>query len=159
MTVPVVWNYDYEMLIGHGQLSEDGQSLVITITDQRVIDRLKPDAITLVPTPVQPKAAPIRVLRVLEYVYDDAVSAEQDMARWTHAAPVGNQRMRMRSATLPFETLPMAEPQPLHKMYPENRQDPKPQPSPWKFGRHPGWGGHGVGCGTGRCCPGELRDD
>jgi hypothetical protein len=49
----------------------------------------------------------IRILRVLEYVYDTAEVAAADMGRWTQQSPPNwlNGRMRMRSAALPFEAL------------------------------------------------------
>jgi hypothetical protein len=49
----------------------------------------------------------IRILRVLEYVYDTAEVAADDMGLWTQQSPPNwaNGRMRMRSAALPFETL------------------------------------------------------
>lgn len=44
-----------------------------------------------------------RVLRVIEYTYENAEVAEQDMLRWTHG--MANARMQMRSATLQFDTI------------------------------------------------------
>ena len=50
----------------------------------------------------------IRVLRVLEYVYPDAKTAEQDMARWQIPAngsyAAGANKM-LKSATFPFEVI------------------------------------------------------
>lgn len=46
---------------------------------------------------------PIRVLRVLEYVYETPEAAEYDMARWT--PKVHNDHMTMKSVTFPFEVI------------------------------------------------------
>lgn len=57
----------------------------------------------------------IRVLRLMEYVYPDAETAEQDMARWTLQGPASagwKSGMRFRSAVLPFEVLPDWSPDP-----------------------------------------------
>jgi hypothetical protein len=45
----------------------------------------------------------IRVLRIIEYKYENEQRASQDMARWTHVHTDGS--MQMRSATLPFEAV------------------------------------------------------
>lgn len=46
---------------------------------------------------------PIRVLRVLEYVYETPEAAEDDMARWT--PQVRSNHMTMRSAALPLTVI------------------------------------------------------
>ena len=51
---------------------------------------------------VAKKATKIRVLRIIEYVYDTPEVAERDMASWTHSLSMPN--MRFKSATIPFET-------------------------------------------------------
>lgn len=51
------------------------------------------------------KASKIRVLRVLEYTYDNAEIAALDMGRWTMSIPYSTGRMTMKSVTLPFETI------------------------------------------------------
>lgn len=55
------------------------------------------------PAPAKPEK--IRVLRILEYTYDDARIAAQDMSRWTHSIPLSTGGMKMRSMTLPFDTI------------------------------------------------------
>lgn len=52
----------------------------------------------------------VRILRLLEYVYPDAEAAEKDQARWTLKSPPNNPN-RMRSVTLPFETLEFVSPE------------------------------------------------
>lgn len=51
----------------------------------------------------------IRVLRILEYVYDNEETATKDMSRWTHGfnteAGQPKKGMIMRSAVLPFENV------------------------------------------------------
>lgn len=61
------------------------------------------------PKPAPAPPAGVRVLRVLEYTYRDAESAETDMARWMASSPPENRRMRMRSAALPFVAVPWEE--------------------------------------------------
>lgn len=46
----------------------------------------------------------IRVLRLIEYIYDDVEAMERDMARWKLTAPT-NKTMTMKSVTLPLEVL------------------------------------------------------
>jgi hypothetical protein len=45
----------------------------------------------------------IRMLRLLEYVYENEEVAAADMARWTHVVNTGH--MTMRSATLQLESV------------------------------------------------------
>lgn len=51
----------------------------------------------------------VRVLRILEYVYEDEESAAEDMSRWTHGFNTKvwqpNKKMVMRSSVLPFEAV------------------------------------------------------
>jgi hypothetical protein len=47
---------------------------------------------------------PIRVLRLIEYVYEDAEAMQDDMARWTHALNP-SRRVKFRSTSLPPEVL------------------------------------------------------
>lgn len=47
----------------------------------------------------------IRVLRVLEYVYDDVEIMERDMARWTVPHVQHGGKFTIRSTTLPFEVV------------------------------------------------------
>lgn len=47
----------------------------------------------------------IRVLRVLEYVYDSAETMEKDMARWAVPHVQHGTRLTIRSTTLPFEVV------------------------------------------------------
>jgi hypothetical protein len=47
----------------------------------------------------------IRVLRLIEYVYEDEKTASLDMTNWTHSYHT-KMGMTMRSATLPFEAVP-----------------------------------------------------
>jgi hypothetical protein len=48
----------------------------------------------------------LRVIRVLEYVYADAQTMEQDMANWeVQGTRQFSSRARIRSATLPLEVL------------------------------------------------------
>lgn len=47
----------------------------------------------------------IRVLRLIEYVYDTPEQATADMARWTHNRIVPGV-FSMRSAVIPFEVVP-----------------------------------------------------
>lgn len=53
----------------------------------------------------------IRVLRVLEYIYDDVEKMAEDMARWTSTISVP--RMTMRSASMPVDLL-FGEPDESH---------------------------------------------
>ena len=52
----------------------------------------------------------IRVVRILEYLYENDERAAMDMARWTLSVDLpkngSNGAMRMKSATLPFDALP-----------------------------------------------------
>lgn len=50
----------------------------------------------------------IRILRLIEYVYEDEEHAAEDRLRWTMTKNTG--RMRMRSAVLPFESVEWEEP-------------------------------------------------
>jgi hypothetical protein len=45
----------------------------------------------------------LRILRLLEYEYEDEKRAAEDMARWTHSVPPSVKGMKMKSATLPIE--------------------------------------------------------
>lgn len=45
----------------------------------------------------------LRVLRILEYQYEDEETAERDMAQWTPTIQTSS--MKMRSTTLPFEAI------------------------------------------------------
>lgn len=45
----------------------------------------------------------IRVLRLIEYVYENEEVAASDMMHWTHSAQ--RKDMTMRSATMPFEAV------------------------------------------------------
>ena len=47
----------------------------------------------------------IRVLRVLEYVYDDVEIMEKDMARWMIPHVKHTTGFTIRSTTLPFEVV------------------------------------------------------
>lgn len=47
----------------------------------------------------------IRVIRILEYEYENEEVASQDMARWTHSAPAGRTDIRMKSCVLPFDAI------------------------------------------------------
>lgn len=47
----------------------------------------------------------IRVLRVLEYVYDDVEVMEKDMARWAVPHVQHTNKLTIRSTTLPFEVV------------------------------------------------------
>lgn len=49
----------------------------------------------------------IRVLRLIEIVYETPERAEEDMGNWTHNLSLKG--LRMRSATLPFEAVEWAE--------------------------------------------------
>lgn len=53
----------------------------------------------------------IRVIRILEYEYENEQVAAQDMARWTHSAPAGRTDMRMKSCILPFDAIEWKQPQ------------------------------------------------
>jgi hypothetical protein len=45
----------------------------------------------------------VKVLRIIEYEYENPERAESDMAMWTHSKVASG--MRMRSAVLPFEAI------------------------------------------------------
>lgn len=47
----------------------------------------------------------IRVLRLLQYTYDDAEAAALDMRNWTISKSVPGIGMVMKSATLPFDVV------------------------------------------------------
>lgn len=47
----------------------------------------------------------IRVLRLMEYVYDDAERMVEDMSRWSVGSQEHYSRMSVRSTTLPPEIL------------------------------------------------------
>jgi hypothetical protein len=48
-----------------------------------------------------------RILRLLEYVYDDPEEAARDQLRWRLG--IEKRGMKMRSAVLPFESVPFTE--------------------------------------------------
>ena len=47
----------------------------------------------------------VRVLRVMEYVYDNVEAMEQDMARWVQANPMVNGKTRMRGGWIGLEAV------------------------------------------------------
>lgn len=69
----------------------------------------------------------VRVLRLIEYVYETDERAADDMARWTHSLNV--RQMVMRSAVLPFESVQW-DGEPFTPMDPIDR--PADDGVPWK---------------------------
>lgn len=51
----------------------------------------------------------IRVLRLIEYIYDTAEAAEKDMNKWQLNTPPTVKYMRMRSVSMPFEVFDWSE--------------------------------------------------
>ena len=47
----------------------------------------------------------VRVLRIIEYVYENPERASEDQARWTVTLPAFVEGMKMRSTVLPFEAI------------------------------------------------------
>lgn len=41
--IPITWNYNADMIIGHASLNDDGASLDITITDPKMVEIFKLD--------------------------------------------------------------------------------------------------------------------
>lgn len=44
----------------------------------------------------------IRVLRLMEYIYEDVETMEKDMARWIHSSPNRTAKVRFKSCSLPL---------------------------------------------------------
>lgn len=47
----------------------------------------------------------IRILRIIEYVYDSVEVAQEDMLRWTNTFRTPNNSINFTSVTLPFSTI------------------------------------------------------
>lgn len=60
LPIPVIWNFDYDTVIGNATTNDDG-SVTITILDQTLVEIIKGDqerilkGLTISPTPSKPK--------------------------------------------------------------------------------------------------------